>query len=527
MNPLFQFWQVWGGTLIGLLLVIVSVVYFVRFVLPGWLLDRKLQHALQSLRVLPAGYTQGETEKQLGDSFRSPALKTLWLTYAATLQGPLAKTEHPWQATLPAEHVFSEETLIDTPLKTGFYRHLPGILTGIGIIGTFSGLIVGLSAFQVTSEADAVRNSLESLIRSVGHAFEISAAAITLAMIFTWVEKSLITRLQHKVAQLCQQLNQRFALSSGDAALMRLVLACETTAAQGPQMRQTLAGELRQGLQALIAEQRSSSQQHQEALAGQIASAVAQTLDKNLGEPLQRMTQAVEGLGAQQNTHLAQALNETLLRFSSQVERQVGQGQGRLEELLQNTAQTLAALTTELGKVAGNLENAGQSAFNSAAGQLQNAGQDVQRVGQTFSQTFAHANKDMAQAASAMAQAAQSISLSMVEQSRLQQQVASMAADLRSTVELARRDAGLTSELVSRLEQATRNLAAAEGKAGDYLQSVNQVLGDAHAAFAENIEQTLVRGNNQFQRSVVTAVEALEGAIEELSDALSQAPARR
>ena len=527
MNPLFQFWQAWGGTLIGLLLVVVSVAYFVRFVLPGWQLDRHLQYALNTLRRVPAEYTQGSSEKQLGDSFRSPALKTLWLSYAATLQGPLANTPHPWQATLAAEQVFSEETLIDSPLKTGFYRHLPGILTGIGIIGTFSGLIVGLSAFQGSSGAGAVRNSLGALIRSVGHAIRISAAAITLAMVFTWIEKSLITRLQHKVALLCQHLNQRFALSSGDAALMRLVHACEASAAQGPQLRQTLASELRQGLQALIAEQRSSSQQHQEVLAGQIANAVAQTLDKNLGGPLQRMTQAVEGLGAQQNTQLAQALNETLLRFSGQVERQVGQGQGRLEELLQRTAQTLAALTSELGKIAANLENAGQSAFKSAAGQLQSAGQDVQRVGQSFSQNFSQANQDMAQAASAMAQAAHSISASMVEQSRLQQQVASMAADLRSTVELARRDAGLTSELVSRLEQAARNLALAEGKAGDYLQSVSQVLGDAHAAFAENVEQTLVRGNNQFQRSVVSAVEALEGAIEELSDTLNQVPVSR
>jgi hypothetical protein len=50
---------------------------------------------------------------------------------------------------------------------------------------------------------------------------------------------------------------------------------------------------------------------------------------------------------------------------------------------------------------------------------------------------------------------------------------------------------------------------------------VNQVLGEAHAAFASNVEKTLAQGNNQFQRSVVSAVEALEGAIEELSDALA------
>jgi hypothetical protein len=50
---------------------------------------------------------------------------------------------------------------------------------------------------------------------------------------------------------------------------------------------------------------------------------------------------------------------------------------------------------------------------------------------------------------------------------------------------------------------------------------VNQVLSEAHTAFASNVEKTLAQGNNQFQHSVVSAVEALEGAIEELSDALA------
>ena len=34
--------------------------------------------------------------------------------------------------------------MVDAPLRTEFYKHLPGILTGLGIIGTFSGLIIGL-----------------------------------------------------------------------------------------------------------------------------------------------------------------------------------------------------------------------------------------------------------------------------------------------------------------------------------------------------------------------------------------------
>jgi hypothetical protein len=85
-----------------------------------------------------------------------------------------------WRSTTLAETFFTEQALIDTPLKTEFYKHLPGILTGLGIIGTFSGLIVGLIRFEVSGDADKVRSSLNGLIQSVGYSFIVSAAAITL-----------------------------------------------------------------------------------------------------------------------------------------------------------------------------------------------------------------------------------------------------------------------------------------------------------------------------------------------------------
>jgi hypothetical protein len=52
---------------------------------------------------------------------------------------------------------FSEHALVVTPLKTEFYKHLPGILTGIGIIGTFLGLIMGLSSFDISDPEQAQR----------------------------------------------------------------------------------------------------------------------------------------------------------------------------------------------------------------------------------------------------------------------------------------------------------------------------------------------------------------------------------
>ena len=45
------------------------------------------------------------------------------------------------RATVSSSAYFSYEVLVESPLKTEFFKHLPGILTGIGIIGTFFGML--------------------------------------------------------------------------------------------------------------------------------------------------------------------------------------------------------------------------------------------------------------------------------------------------------------------------------------------------------------------------------------------------
>lgn len=518
MTDLLQFWQHSGGWIIGTTLAAILIGFIFRFILPAWLLDHELRLATRKLRTLASTDDTADRVQIVQQIMTTPHLRHRWREFAQTLhryrEGNQPET---WRTTAMASQFFTEQALVDTPLKTGFYKHLPGILTGIGIIGTFSGLIVGLGGFQVSSDSEAVRGSLHGLILNVGHAFEISAVAITLAMLFTWIEKFLSTRLYRQVEALCQALDSLFDSGIGEAYLARLVRASEASLAQGRQFNQALIGELRHSMENLLAQQQAAAVQQQQALAKQLGEIMAQAMAATLHDPLQRMTQAIERLSASQGSTLAQALTQALQHFSQQLDKTFGQRQNGLENLLAQTSQSLASVAGQLGSVSTRLESAGQGAIQAAAGQLQNASSDVNRSSEAFTRT----SQEMAQAATAMTAAAQTASQSLIEQGRLQESIARMVADLRGTVDTARRDAALTSELVGRLENGADALALVQTRASDYLLDVNQVLGQAHAAFADNIEKTLSRGNGQFQRSVVSAVEALEGAIEELSDSMA------
>ena len=146
-----------------------------------------------------------------------------------------------WQATSPAEHFFDAQWVVDSPLRADFFRHVPGILTGVGIIGTFVGLILGLMHFDVR-DPEQVQMQLSALVQTVGQAFQVSALAIALAMVFTWIEKALLSARYRQTEQLQHLLDALFWPRGGTEQIERLTQAAEMQTA----LSFKLLAELRQ-----------------------------------------------------------------------------------------------------------------------------------------------------------------------------------------------------------------------------------------------------------------------------------------
>jgi len=171
----------------------------------------------------------------------------LWAEYnqalevLGRLESGTQSVARAWQATSPAEHFFGEQLVVDSPLRADFFRHVPGILTGLGILGTFVGLILALLQFDVT-DPEQVQAQLSALVQTVGQAFQVSAVAIALAMLFTWVEKALLSARYRQAEQLQHALDSIFWPRGGTEQIERLTQAAEMQTA----LSFKLLAELRQ-----------------------------------------------------------------------------------------------------------------------------------------------------------------------------------------------------------------------------------------------------------------------------------------
>lgn len=645
--------QIVAAIVLGLLLL-----FLVLFLAPGIVTTIRLSSLLKRLRRDKAEGIDALARHFANDN----TLVHLWSEYRETLHhqrelnsetGELEVTAV--RSTVPAEMFFSSQAVIDSRLRTEFFKHLPGIFTGVGIIGTFLGLIGGLQKFRVTENPIEVRASLEVLVHGVGEAFLISSFAIAFAMGVTFVEKWLLSSLYRKVEELSQILDSMFEAGAGEEYLSRLVKSSEESATQSKILKDALVKDLKEILTELTQEQIKASSTG----SAQLGQQIVESLQSGLKEPLDKIAGAVRQVGEDQGSAVNKLLTDVLAGFSQRLQELFGGQIAGINEMQQKTVDALVTAVGKIEQMAASLEESGQKGAQAMAEkltaameamearqkvmndrmadfveQIRTAVGDAQKesgaklqtlladlstqvsgvvetlkiqaekaaeensvrerqiaattrqtieqvgeqtqtiigeVGKLIEQLQAHTSAiqnvtleavakmntgadTLSSAASEFARAGQSVtgvitqvgtvtdkltqatgtvasSLRILESTvtdykDTRNAVAQLLSDLKQTVENAKKETGITTEIINGIQEAARRLTDAERQAETYLQKVGDVLAKAHQEFADKMKQTLGQANNQFYTELTKATGLLRDAIEELSATVETVPAR-
>lgn len=652
----------WDITLVGLVLVALSVDFFVRFYLRSRRLKVDLSDAIEALRAI-SSQKNGELidlNAVKTKAMKSSALSHLWAEYAKTLHSQLGDEDElgqrkiqRWRSTALADAFFTEQAIVDSRLKTDFFKHLPGVLTGIGIIGTFAGLIKGLVNFNVSVDPGAAQQQLQGLVQSVGYAFYVSASAIFLAMLFTWVEKTLVTARYGQVEELRELVDSLFKGGAGEEYLQGIAESTQDAASHIKHLRDTLVVDLKEVLTTLTAKQIEAQAQH----TGQMSIDVGKAISDAIAEPMAAITNAVNRVSGSQGEAINKLLTDVLASFSAQMQELFGGQMRGISEVLRQASESMKESALQFGQLASNMDAAGTNTVNAMGDKLSKAldamdtrqsamnarmSEFVEQIRDLVSQSQSETSQKLQEALSTvgmqvagvvetlrkqaeLADAAQGdrnrrfeestgraisslseqveqlLGQSMETNKSLQVSVAALAsatdraisglnagaetlyvaasdfakagngvtdtmklagttaeslrssstqlaaatdgargiiadyartrdvfatmvAELKLTVENAKRDAAMTSELISRIQAATKELSSAQQQSEEYLKGVSAALVGAHESFRDNIDKTLGEGNRRFQKELSDSVGLLSSAIKNLGDVLDDIP---
>ncbi|MCP4113622.1 MAG: hypothetical protein GY749_50205 [Desulfobacteraceae bacterium] len=148
-------------------------------------------------------------------------LKTQWSLYLrqfVSIDENIRKTDDF------AENYFNQ-TLFRQSLNLRFWQNVPGMFVGLGILGTFVGLTLGLTGFDAHS-SESIQESIRTLLGGISTAFLTSLHGIALSLIFGLIEKNSFHSFDKIIQLLCNTLNAKYKLTKEDEmALERKELA--------------------------------------------------------------------------------------------------------------------------------------------------------------------------------------------------------------------------------------------------------------------------------------------------------------
>ncbi|CAP40556.1 putative membrane protein [Bordetella petrii] len=352
-------------------LALLSILFFLR----GLWYRARLGGVLRKLRKVDAKANR----EAIQHIFPTKRLRHLWQEYDQTLHAQYEERDGQLQigvirSTIPAEMYFNDQYVVDSHLRTEFFKHLPGIFTGLGIVATFGGIIDGLKQFQVSEDTAVVRNSLEILMQSVGHAFLVSACAIALAMLYTLLEKLLLASLYRKTEDISQTIDAHFKSGAGEEYLSRLVDASEASASQAKILKDSLVSDLKQVLQELTQSQIEAGMAlHTQQLAAAkegnktLGEVIASSIDQSLKTPLDEIASSVKSASGDQSKAAIDMLNDVMVHFSQRLNDLFGGQISGINELNKETAQSMQDAVTALNTLLGKVEDSGKRATEEMA----------------------------------------------------------------------------------------------------------------------------------------------------------------
>ena len=158
--------------------------------------------------------------------------------------------------TLDASHFFNHYSLARGLTDNRFLAAVPGFLTAIGVIGTFAGLLMGLSEIQdagfgsVDSGVDEIKAGIGGMIAGAAVAFMTSVWGIGSSVVFNFVEKILERSIRASISQLQNQIDSLYQRLTAEKSLADI----EGHSRESREIMQTLAEKIGERMQKALLE---------------------------------------------------------------------------------------------------------------------------------------------------------------------------------------------------------------------------------------------------------------------------------
>ena len=260
----------------------------------------------------------------------SDLIKGIWRKYQRTLISIPGNDGLEKYSTVESESYFSVAAFTEG-MKSGLWSGLAGTFTGIGILGTFIGLTIGLAGVD-TSSTGALSSSISGLLGGMSTAFVTSIFGIVSAIVFGVWHSQNMKRFGDAVSRFTDALDQVFIRKSVEEILLEELAESRAQRAAMEQLSTDMAISICDHLPDVL-----------DQLAEKMDSAMKGNLDTmlaGLSERQDKQTEQLMQISSNTNSLVIGGFDQ----LGDVLKKGVGQGAEELGNSLKNLSSDIASL---------------------------------------------------------------------------------------------------------------------------------------------------------------------------------------
>lgn len=282
-------------------------------------LKNQLQPAIDHLNRIESADSMPAEFYELEETIaQSPAMTNPWREFNESLllvgehhiidREVIVNTRRPQQ-------FFSDQTIIRPHLDVRYFNSVPNKLTGLGILGTFLGLVAGIylaSSGIGSNNIDEAKEALSHLLDGASLAFLTSIAGLITSMVFSWREKKMSHTLKGLLNQWNDLLEQRLEFVSSER------------------------------LNTEILKESRSQSQALNSFSTDLAVSLGQVLNEQVSQPLNETLGNIQQALEKLNQNQSKAADETIERLINEFSQSISGAAGKEMEAFAGTMQSLS-----------------------------------------------------------------------------------------------------------------------------------------------------------------------------------------
>lgn len=450
-------------------IAVVTIIGFVKCIFPTRSCARHLRRGVRQLEVMTI--KEGTRPVWQDTLFLGRAMQNAWRRFLVN-----AEQLDSRGINCDVEDYINDETVIDGNGHTQLADVIPGILTSLGILGTFIGLVRGLGALDL-SDATKTMSSISDMIGGMVFAFGTSIAGVACSLAFNILNRAAIGSTQR-------------AIDDFHEAFTEFV------------MQQPLSDNVQAICQQ---EDQAAFMRHAvNELSTRMGDNVAGAVERSMVPVIQSMNQFIVGETQSQLEGLDRIVNSFVSHMT-----------GSLDAQLNRLGQTLSAIN-QSQQVDFNALNTSLDAASSIMQHLQGMGGVMQQVMErleTYVGEVGTVREEQEVFASRTQELLQAMHNAVDEQGQYLSALRAGHDNLQTSMQDYAQWSGRVLEAVH--EQA--DVAAANSRdVAMSMRESGQQLSDSYTSFVENIVKGLSRSMGLFEENMHAVVTLLDGRLEKI-----------